>query len=399
MAAATMQIDNFEDDAPLKLHSNYDVSRDKTRYIACMGNHLEDLDKQQLKDIGGWAGGLYIGSSESAGAPTLRRTKFMVLRGLFSPLETTAIGKAADHREAEAYRESYLEGKGVPVGTRGYTVYAGDTLTYLQSDRFRPMGLVEITPLIDVEWNTELRSSLQNFFFPDFSAWQNGEKPIPNLLSDWEGLVNEAKNKAQYESQFTIATELLESARLFRVYANNYIEKYRQAIQSMRSTNNGGQYIGWHNKCRIYAAQLGISLEDERSLQSTDTGQVGDLAKEFRAERSLREQELAEQKKLNAALIEKLTGEKVEIEEVKSTVPVIVTEEGLTKSAMESIELGHINEIEVEKEPEIEVNLSKSEPVQPLTPGCPEMNGKGEPCKGKVYPGKLKCVFHSKDGD
>src|SRR5262245_5021356 len=136
-----------------QLRSTIDLNREKTRYVACLGNHMETVDSRQLNSIGGWAGGIWIGHSEVDGCPTMKRTHHMILRGLFTPLETTAVSRKADHREVEGFRESYLDGKNVPAFTRGYTVYAGADFGFLQSDRFRPMGIVEISPLMGVDWD------------------------------------------------------------------------------------------------------------------------------------------------------------------------------------------------------------------------------------------------------
>lgn len=373
-------------DNETRLSTKIDLNRDKIRYVACLGNHLENTDARQLTGIGGWAGGLWVGHSEVEGAVTMHRTHHMILRGLFTPLETRAVMRKADHREVDGHREVYLDGPGIPPFTRGYTVYAGDELAFLQSDRFRPMGVVEITPLMGVEWNTELRRSLQNFFFPEWNVWQRGEGNIPLLLDDWLTLVKEAQKRAQYENHEIIAEELLESGRLFRVYANNQIERNRQAIQSMRSADHGGQYVGWHNKSRMYAEQLGITLEDEKSIASAAPES---LLSEMREDRRIREQELQLQRELNAALVAKLTGEKIEIPvvEPKPAPPVL----DLEKIARESVETGNI----VEEEP-VELDLAPIPEDKDLTPGCSELNSKGEPCGTRPKPGETMCTHHKK---
>jgi len=370
----------------VRLSSKTDVNRDKIRYVACLGNHLEPTDARQFRDIGGWAGGIWVGASESEGCPTLHRTHHMILRGLFSPLETRPVMKKADHREIDGYRETYIDGPGIPPFTRGYTVYAGDDLKFLQSDRYRPLGVVEITPLMGVEWNTELRRSLQQFFFPEWSYWQKGVGEIPQLLDDWIDLVKQAQVRAQYENHAVIAEELLESARLFRIYANNQIEKNRQMIQSMRSTNHGGQTVGWHNKSRMYAAQLGITLEDERTIAPTSLATEG-LVAELREDRKLRTQELEMQKAVNNALIAKLTGQEIPIQ-----ISLPDPDKPVEPTITHEVSTGIIKELN----PNEELELAPIEPENDLTPGCSEVNGKGEPCKAKVKPGETKCTFHLK---
>lgn len=54
MATAVLQTDSsltFED-KDVKLHTRVDIDRDKTRYVSCLGNHLESTDRRQLTSSG-----------------------------------------------------------------------------------------------------------------------------------------------------------------------------------------------------------------------------------------------------------------------------------------------------------------------------------------------------------
>lgn len=381
------------------LQNRLDPNRDKIRYVACLGNHLEPGDARQLNSNGGWAGGLWCGHSEIGGVPTMTRTHHMVLRGLFTPLETRAVMRKADHREQEAHRESYLDGPGIPPFTRGYTVFAGDDLAYLQSDRYRPMGVVEISALFDAPWDSELRRNLQNHFFPQWMDWQRGVGEVPELLTDWEALVHDAKRRAQFQSHDIVAEELFESIRLFKNYAFDQIEKNRQIIQSMRMDNNGGQYVGWHNKTRLYAAQLGIVLEDEQSLAAASSDPKG-LVEEMRADRKLREKELDVQREQTAILLAKLTGEEyVPAPKATPDTPAVAPP-NLEAIAQSSVEFGDVLPI-TQEEPIQETDQLELSPIEDfnpdLTPGCSENNSKGEPCKAKVHAGHSLCTFHEKE--
>lgn len=372
-ATVTVEATPLEfDDKPTRLHEKLDVNRDKTRYVACIANHLEALDRKAMNNVGGWAGGIWAGHSEIDGCPTMKRTHHMILRGLFTPLELRATQRKADHRETEMNRESYLDGAGIPPFTRGYTLYPGDDLAFLLSDRYAPMGVVELTGLMGVEWNSELRKSLQDFFFPQWRDWQQGRGEVPVLLSDWEDLVRDARKQAQYEIHGLIAEQLLESGRLARTYMLNHIERNRQAIMSMRSADHGGQYVGWSNKSRTYAEQLGQTLEDEKNIAGTASPETSELLAELKASRE-------QQSLLNKALVEKLTGEKVEVPAPPKPVTI-----DLQKTAEESVEIGQAPELSLNQE------LMNTD----LTPGCSEFNSKGDPCKGKVQHGETKCVFH-----
>lgn len=280
------------------------INRHIPRYLFVIGDHLEPRDKMSLKEQRGLMGGLYVGSSHNEGCPTMKRTRHMLWRAFVTPLELTAYPKAADHRAEQKRDETFMDTGAVAM--RAYTVYPGDDVTYMQSDRFRPMGVVELTSLAGKRWieDHDYIEQVQNHFFPDMPAWFAGEK-MPALLSDYEAMVQKGLNDPYDETFISIGEEMLESARLFRNFALGHIERNRQLILSLRSSNSGGFHYGWNERSRLYARQLNIALEDENQIkgEASSTEDTKALLEEMRKDRELRLRELElREKELEARL-------------------------------------------------------------------------------------------------
>lgn len=300
-AEAAQTVSQYNNTA-VGLADRVDANKEKPRYVFCLGDHTSDQDKAGFESIGGHFGGLWVGHSETEGCPTMKRTNFMIYRGAITPLETTAIPKKADHRERERQNENFLVGKDVPPGVRGYTVYAGNDLNYLQSDRFRPMGVVELQALKYKSWTESNALQLQLLLFPRWNDWLNGVK-APVLLDDWMMEVNNAFNK--FPDLQAFSTDVFESSRLFRTYGLGHIERNRQQIMAKRSVDTGGMFVSWSGTSRLYAKQLGVVLENEDQLRpSGNNMSTGDPAmiQEMREERRLRSEELKQQREMISLL-------------------------------------------------------------------------------------------------
>lgn len=327
----------------VELYSKVNPNRDVPRYIFCMGDHIEAKDKISFNSL---IGGIWVGSSEVEGAPTMRRTNFMIHTCGIIPLETTAIGKKADHQAEKKSDEQLLIGKGVPAGTRGYTVYAGDTLAFLQSDRFRPLGVVELTHLAGKDWTLGIAEKFQRFYFPEWVSWKSGAKPFPTRLQDREAYVREAMAKAGAGSpEASVGIEMLESSRLFSQFAQKYIERNRQVIMSNRSTNTGGFFFGWTEKSRLFAEQLGIKLEDEAGLRKEDSSSTSnpDLVEAMKADQELRREEMAAQREQIKLLTMLVAGKIPSLDALQEFLP--NTEKVLAKEEIQAPSLEIIEEV------------------------------------------------------
>lgn len=332
---------------------------------------------------------MWVSPSETEGAPCLKRTKYMILRGGVIPVENAAVSKKADHREEDGRRENYLSGPNVPAGIRGYTVYAGDNMNYLASDRFRQLGVVELTALQGSDWDLGFAREVQLHFFPEWDRWLRGEGEIPVLLGEWEKMVSNGLKTANTEPLMITGEEMLESARLFRVYANTSIERNRQAILSLRTTNTGGFYVGWSEKSRLYAAQLGISLEDETTLKPQTSADTTGILEELQKDREIRLAELEEQKAINRALIQKLLGDTAVVEPIveavvdKATAPKQLSEEEIQKMMEDSVSFGTISG-----------DTSEDQETTTDAPQCSANTKKGNRCSNLAQEGSEFCPLH-----
>lgn len=248
----------YEVDQKVSIGNKQGVSREVTRYLFCIGNHIEPRDRFSLNAP---MGGIWVGHSEVEGAPTMKRTKYMLHACAVTPLETTAIPKKAGHREEKSSDENFLTGPGVPAGVRGYTVYPGNDIGFLQSDRFRNMGVVELTGMAGMAWDSGDPVRIQQILFPSFYTWANDPSSFPKTIKERLEALNP---ECTFEE---LMAQVRESARLFTSYGKNHIEKNRQLIFSMRSVNMGGYTIGWNELSRLYSSQLEVPLEDQDEIK------------------------------------------------------------------------------------------------------------------------------------
>lgn len=239
------------------------VRLEANRYVFCLGDFLEPHDKRLV--VGGWAGGVWIGASEDNGAPTMWRTNHVINKAVFTPLEPIAIQPKADYRDRDGKQVLQRE------------VLPGNDIVFVADESHREMGIVELTKLADKPFS--YAQEVNRKFFPDLKKWLAGETPIPTLLNDYRGIVSQVK--AVTEEDIVTKSEILESARLFEVYAKDQIERNRQAIERSRKTDMGGFTIGWHQRTRLFARQIGITLEDDNVYtQVTSGGEAVDPNKE-----------------------------------------------------------------------------------------------------------------------
>lgn len=298
--------DQFYNSEQTKLYENNDINRELERYFFSIGSHLEDEDQRAFNSK---TGGIWIGNSEVEGAPTMSRTNYFANTLGLIPLEKRAIPKKADHRAENKKDENYLTGVGVPPQTRGYMVYPGDNANFLKSDRFRPMGLVEIEQLVGTKWDTKLPLKMQLFFFPQYFQWLVGDKAFPVLVDTKVDMIQDAIERARssdLQPFVEVGKTMMTSSVIFKSFAAGHIEKNRQIIMSLRSTNNGGFYVGWNGKSISYAKQLGIRLEDERDIQglkSVDKETQDKILQEIQKDRNIQEQRFAESSKQTNALL------------------------------------------------------------------------------------------------
>jgi len=247
------------------------VRRDATRWVFSAGDFIEPLHKIQLKSLGVRSGGLRLGHSDTEGCPSMWRTNYVIRRGLFTPLETTATTvRATDAPPKAGDMPRYIDNS---VSIRGAaaqpvrSIYPADDLATLTSDSYREMGIVEIPVLAGVEWDAGVAQTLNKRFFPELDRWLSGEADFPTKLADYEDLIKALNPES--ETEMVAQEQMLESARQFRSYALNVIEYNRSRIEATRSIDMGGYSFHWSNRAKLFADQLGIALENERDIINT----------------------------------------------------------------------------------------------------------------------------------
>lgn len=226
------------------------VRRDIPRYVFCLGDFIPPNDKLQLDSVHAWAGGLRIGHSDTEGAPTMWQTKYVIYRGIFTPLEMTAIQSHADVKSRENQQNVGL-----------INALPGDDMLMLSDDSHREMGIVEITALANSPFAEGRAEALNKHFFPELDKWRARESEFPALLSDWVTLIQQAKETSNVIRQ--TKAEMLTSAQVFESYAKRQIELNRQRIMQTRQNDTGGFTVAWSPRTRLFAAQLGIVLEED----------------------------------------------------------------------------------------------------------------------------------------
>jgi hypothetical protein len=276
------------DDAKVRLEA--------TRYVACIGDFIEPGDKRQLASAGGWSGGLKVGASETEGAPTMWRSNYIINRACFTPLEVVATKAKADIDVTPSSRFPGVYQVGEDEFLR--QIVPGRDMAHLNDDSFRVMGVVELTELADVDFGLGKAQALNRLFFPDLDKWLAGQEDFPILISDYETLINKAQVKS--DSEAITQDQLLESARRFTIYANNQIEMNYQQIQRSRLVDMGGYGVRWSKRTKLFADQLGRTLEDDiaskvQEVASSDNADMIAVQRQAN-ELKLRELELLEQR-------------------------------------------------------------------------------------------------------
>jgi hypothetical protein len=249
------------------------VRLEAPRYVFVLGDFIEPADKRQLRDIGGWTGGLKIGSSPNEGAPTMWRTNYIINRGVFVPLETAATTANEDMKPKDmpSVKTVGQDAAGNPINVR--EVLPGNDILLLQGDSFRQQGVVEITQLQDKPFNQA--QELNRFFFPELDRWLEGSTAFPELLSDYVDIIRGAR--VESDAQAITQAEMIEAAQKFETYARAQIEANRQAVLQGRTTNMGGFSFKWSERTRMFAKQLGITLEDDNIYTNTTIAANGQI--------------------------------------------------------------------------------------------------------------------------
>lgn len=316
MQAATINPPVTYSGTPLVIPEDENKIRlEAPRYVFCIGDFIEQKDKRQLASAGGWTGGLKIGQNESTGAPTMWRSKGIINRAVFTPLEAQA---TQAHDDIDTRADSRFQGIHQVGDIWLRQVLPGRDIAYVTDNEHREMGVVEISQLADVAFGLGLAQELNRKFFPELDKWLDGTEPFPTLLSDYETLIQTAKVNSDME--LITQEEMMESVRRFTQYANAQIEANYQAIQRSRLVDMGGFGVKWSARTRLFAEQLGRTLEDDIASKVAETKNTDETA--------LRAREIELREETNRIEREKLELLKMEFEAKSKVAEVVETKKG-----------------------------------------------------------------------
>jgi hypothetical protein len=289
---------SYTENAPQLPEDEGKIREEANRFVFSIGDFIQPGDKRQIE--GGWAGGLRIGSSQVQGAPTMWRTNYIINRAVITPLETRAVMPFAG-------ADPEVDKKVIKVGDDVYLrqIVPGRDIMYLTDEEFTKMGVVEISQLADKDF-LESRA-LNRHFFPELDNWLSGKTEMPVALNDYRTIIEAAK--IENDVHAITQDEMLRSVRSFETYATEQIEKNFQIIEWVRSSKMGGYTVGWSQRTRLFAQQLGVTLKDDRAyggstqvdLKPNDTVPADLKIREIEAmekanELRMRELEILEQK-------------------------------------------------------------------------------------------------------
>lgn len=300
-ATAVRQDSIAYNNAVVSVKPRNDIRKDAPRYVGNLGDFIEPKDKLALASIGSRSGGLRIGPSETEGCPTMWRTNYIIRRACFTPLELwTVLAKADIKNKDIEQNQIVIEGDAAATAAlakeRNRTVYPGDDMQLLLDDSYRAQGIVEFTSLRDVIWTDGIAQKLNQRFFPDLPKWLIGEEAFPELLSDYETYIRAATVDSDQTAE--LQSQWLESGRLFRVYADRQIETNRSRIEATRAVDMGGFSYKWEERTRLFARQLGRTLEKEDDIRETVTVRGEDA--------DMKRREVEAREKANEIELEKL---------------------------------------------------------------------------------------------
>lgn len=238
------------------------------------------------------------------------RSNFIINRACFTPLEVVATKADAgiDTKAESRFPGVYQIGEDEWLRQ----IYPGNDIQLLTDQSYREMGVVELSQLADTPFNLGTAQELNRKFFPELDNWLSGneQSPFPVLISDYVTMVERVNPTSDLEA--ITQSEILESAQRFTVYANNQIEANWQAIQRSRLTDMGGYGVKWKARTKLFAEQLGRTLEEDTSSQAIPVDTKSEELK-LQAEANelkRRELDLLEQKFKAEAQIKEATKEK-----------------------------------------------------------------------------------------
>ncbi len=196
------------------------------------------------------------------------RSNYIINRACFTPLEVVATEADAGIDKGQHDAKTRFPGVyQVDEDKWLREILPGNDIQLLVDSSHREMGVVELSQLADTPFDLGTAQNLNRRFFPELDAWLSGNEttPFPVLISDYVTMVERVSPTSDLEA--ITKDEILESARRFTTYASNQIETNFQLIQQSRQGNMSGYSVKWSKRTKMFAEQLGRTLEEDIASQ------------------------------------------------------------------------------------------------------------------------------------
>jgi hypothetical protein len=237
------------------------VSKEAVRWLWYPGDALSPRRKRELKDayalgvqFNGKPFPIYSNGGIEVNTPCLLRTKGVLPRGMFAPMEVGAIWMPAELLPdgSETFKGVFTEGAIWTPMLPGLKAFPGEAIrsvmTVAQNDQGVSQGVVEITALQSKSWQEVEALGAQYHFFP---AWPK----IPATLRELEDLIRAGVVRASTSTFEQIGEEMLSSCDQFRQWAMERI-KWEETLVAVGTTKEG-----WTYRLSPEAEQLMAQLE------------------------------------------------------------------------------------------------------------------------------------------
>lgn len=251
------------------------VRLEATRYVWFPGDVLGSRRKSEMKNvfslgikINGEPFAPFRNGGDEMGHPCLLRTKGVVPRAFFTPVETAAVFMPAELMPAGARTVRPMVDDAFGRGTSmhltswrdalpGMKVFPGEALPVMlgvvRNDQGLSRGHVEITGLQDVEFADLEKAGFQHFFFPDFPV-------LPVTLRGIEEAITKAIGNTSESSLRGIGEEMLAGCEQFRNWALDRIGEEENLVRT--GTTEGGYTYRFSDVVESLMTQLEYTRQD-----------------------------------------------------------------------------------------------------------------------------------------
>lgn len=224
------------------------VPKDATRWLFFPGDVLQPRRKRELREMTGFGirtpdGAdfpLYSGGGEEINSVCLLRTKGVLPRAMFTPLEMAAVWTPQDliPEGTQTFRGFATPNARWAEVLPGIKTYPGEAiaaiLTAARNDQGNSKGAVELEALRQVTWDELTREGLQYLFFP---TWPK----LPPTLRELEALIQTGRNATSFRDLQLIGDEMLSACDQFRLWAMERI-KCEETLVAVGTTEDGWTY-------------------------------------------------------------------------------------------------------------------------------------------------------------